>query len=250
MPDEIFADPRLASFYDTFEGPRTDLPHYLTIAKELRAATVVDIGCGTGTFALLAAKEGLRVTGVDPAAASLEVARAKPGADHIDWHLGDATTVPATRADLAVMTGNVAQAFVTDDSWDATLTAIHAALVPGGHFVYETRRLGDRAWERWARNTAPTVRHIDGIGDIAQRTIVDNVDLPFVTFRYVYDFPDGEQITSTSTLRFRSDQENRAALQRAAFSATDVRQAPDRPGRENVYVAQRPFEHPSPVSHL
>ena len=51
VPDEIFADPRLARFYDTFEGPRTDLPHYLTIARELLATTVVDIGCGTGAFA-------------------------------------------------------------------------------------------------------------------------------------------------------------------------------------------------------
>jgi 2-polyprenyl-3-methyl-5-hydroxy-6-metoxy-1,4-benzoquinol methylase len=40
---------------------------------------VLDIGCGTGTFALMLAKRGLEVTGVDPAEASLDVARTKTG---------------------------------------------------------------------------------------------------------------------------------------------------------------------------
>ncbi|WP_243762760.1 hypothetical protein [Allobranchiibius sp. CTAmp26] len=144
------------------------------------------------------------------------------------------------RADLVVMTGNVAQVFVTDDSWNATLAAVHASLVPGGHFVYETRQLGDRAWERWANSSAPAVRYVDGVGDVVRSTVVDHVDLPFVTFRHVYDFPIGERVVSTSTLRFRNDQEYRAALQRAGFSIDDVREAPDRPGRENVYVTSTP----------
>src|SRR5690242_13344172 len=37
---------------------------------------VVDVGCGTGNAALLAAERGARVTGVDPAERLLEVARA------------------------------------------------------------------------------------------------------------------------------------------------------------------------------
>ncbi|MDQ2849987.1 MAG: class I SAM-dependent methyltransferase [Actinomycetota bacterium] len=240
MPDAIFADPRLTPLYDAFESTRGDLTNYLHIARELRATSVVDVGCGTGAFALLAANEGLHVTGVDPAAASLDVARAKPGAEQIDWHLGDATTLPAVCADLVVMTGNVAQVFLTDDSWSATLAAVHTCLVPGGHFVYETRQLSDRAWERWAADTAATVRTIDGIGDVTQRTIVEDIELPLITFRHEYDFPSGDRIISTSTLRFRSDQENRTALQRAGFYVSDVREAPDRPGRENVYIASTP----------
>jgi ubiquinone/menaquinone biosynthesis C-methylase UbiE len=37
---------------------------------------LVDVGCGTGNAALLAAARGVRVTGVDPAPRLLEVARA------------------------------------------------------------------------------------------------------------------------------------------------------------------------------
>ncbi len=43
--------------------------------------SVLDVGCGTGTLACLLAARGLEVVAVDPAA-SLAVARRKPGAGH------------------------------------------------------------------------------------------------------------------------------------------------------------------------
>jgi 2-polyprenyl-3-methyl-5-hydroxy-6-metoxy-1,4-benzoquinol methylase len=77
MPDAIFAHPRLAQIYDVFDGPRDDLPAYLTIAAELNASRVLDVGCGTGSLAIALARTGRTVLAVDPAAASLDVARAK-----------------------------------------------------------------------------------------------------------------------------------------------------------------------------
>jgi ubiquinone/menaquinone biosynthesis C-methylase UbiE len=47
------------------------------------------------------------VTGVDPAAGSLSVARAKPGATRVCWIDGDATALPPLQVDFATMTGNV-----------------------------------------------------------------------------------------------------------------------------------------------
>lgn len=243
MPDAIFADPRLAQLYDAFEGVRNDLPHYLRIAREVGATRVLDICCGTGAFAILAADAGIQVTGVDPAAASLDVAQGKVGADKVTWCLGDATALSARGADLAVMIGNVAQVFLTDDSWHATLSAVRDSLTPGGHLVYETRQLGDRAWDRWLRDTAVTTRLIGDVGRVAHQLVVDEVALPFVTFRHEYTFPSGERIGSASTLRFRSEQENLTALTRAGFSLVDVREAPDRPGREHVYLAANWPDH-------
>jgi hypothetical protein len=68
--------------YDLFDDDRSDLTAYLGIADELRAQVVLDLGCGTGTFALLLAALNRTVIGVAPAAASLDVARAPciPGA--------------------------------------------------------------------------------------------------------------------------------------------------------------------------
>jgi len=75
VPDAIFGEPRLAELYDPLDADRRDLDAYLAIAAEFGAATVLDIGCGTGTLACLLAERGLDVIGADPAAASLDVAR-------------------------------------------------------------------------------------------------------------------------------------------------------------------------------
>ena len=85
MPDALFAEPRLAAIYDALEGERPDLEAYAALVDALGARSVLDIGCGTGTFACLLASRGLEVTGADPAAASLDVARRKPGADWARW---------------------------------------------------------------------------------------------------------------------------------------------------------------------
>ena len=121
MADAIFEERRLAEIYDPMDPDRSDLDAYVALAEEFGARSVLDIGCGTGTFACLLAGRGVEVTGVDPAGASLAVARAKPGADQVRWIRGDATMLPPLQVDLATMTANVAQVFLTDEEWDTTL---------------------------------------------------------------------------------------------------------------------------------
>jgi SAM-dependent methyltransferase len=251
MPDAIFAHPRLAAIYDVFDGARSDLDAYVAIAAEfaasadagLAALTIVDVGCGTGNLAVRLAALGLghTVIGIDPAAASLAVARTKPHADAVTWIEGDATALPHLEppADLAVMTGNVAQVFLTNEDWTRTVRAIAAALRPGGHFVFETRRPERRAWEEWAAETAPVVRDVPGVGSVEQRMEVFSVELPYVSFRYSYRFPDGAVVTSESTLRFREREELDATLSECGFDVEDVREAPDRMGKEYVFIARR-----------
>ncbi|SES38560.1 class I SAM-dependent DNA methyltransferase [Lentzea albida] len=230
MPDALFADPRLARLYDAFDGPRDDLDHYLAIAAELGAASVLDVGCGTGCFATVLAGAGLAVVGVDPALASLDLARAKDS--RVRWIHGDATTLPPLQVDLATMTANVAQVFLGDD-WEATLRGVHGALGPGGHLVFESRRPEAKAWEGWATTTH---RVVDGV---EERRELLGADLPFVSFRHTYRFPDGTEVASDSTLRFRSRAEIEESLVACGFEVVDVRDAPDRPGLENVFVARK-----------
>jgi SAM-dependent methyltransferase len=67
---------------------------------------VVDVGCGTGNAALLAAALGARVIGVDPASRLLEVAREDAAARGLDaeFAVGDAAELPLDdgSADLVV----------------------------------------------------------------------------------------------------------------------------------------------------
>jgi SAM-dependent methyltransferase len=250
VPDAIFAHPRLAEVYDAFDGPRDDLPGYLAIAEELGAQRVLDVGCGTGCLAIALAAAGRTVTGADPAAASLEVARAKEGGAAVTWIQADATSLPPVGpdlagtdlagTDLAVMTGNVAQVFLSDQEWAQVLHAIAAALRPGGYLVFETRRPARRAWQDWAADPGPETHDVPGSGPVEQRREVTAVDLPLVSFRYTYTFlADGEVIASDSTLRFRSREELEISLSDAGYRVLDVREAPDRPGREFVFIAQR-----------
>src|SRR5919199_6366535 len=57
---------------------------------------VLDVGCGTGNAALLAAARGARVTGVDPAPRLLDVAREEAAARGLDatFTAGEAAALP------------------------------------------------------------------------------------------------------------------------------------------------------------
>ncbi|WP_370062564.1 class I SAM-dependent methyltransferase [Streptacidiphilus sp. MAP5-3] len=243
MPDDLFADPAMAALYDPMEGDRDDLDFYARIADELGARSVLDIGCGTGVLALMLADRGLAVTGVDPAGASLEIARAKPGADRVRWICGDATALPPElRVDLAVMTGNVAQAIVEPAAWNGTLARVHAALRPGGHLIFETRDPAGRAWESWNRESSYRVARFPGLGAVTSWVDLLDVDGPLVTFRWTYvrEADGGPELTSLSTLRFRRRDEIEADLAANGYEVREVRDAPDRPGKEFVFVARRP----------
>jgi SAM-dependent methyltransferase len=67
---------------------------------------VVDVGCGTGNASLLAAARGARVTGVDPAARLLEVAREQAAAQGLEATFlgGEAAGLPLAdgEADLVI----------------------------------------------------------------------------------------------------------------------------------------------------
>lgn len=241
MADEGFRDPRLAAIYDPLDPDRRDLDAYVRIAEEFGARRVLDIGCGTGTFALMLAGRGVEVVGVDPARASVDVARGKPGSERVRWIDGDATALPPLRVDLVTMTANVAQAIVDPEVWRGTLRGAYEALRPGGHLVFETRDPAARAWEQWNREAACDVTEIDGVGAVESWVDLVRVDGALVTFRWTYVFrDDGTTLTSASTLRFRERGEVTEELVAQGFEVREVRGAPDRPGKEFVFIARRP----------
>ena len=237
VPDRSFADPRLAAIYDDLEGDRSDLDLYEALVGELGATTVVDVGCGTGTLACRLAGTGLDVIGIDPARASLDLARAKPNGAAVEWREGGAADLPPLGADLAVMTGNVAQVFIADDEWLAAVAGVRRAVREGGHFVFETRNPAGRAWEEWAQR--PSSLSQSSAGPVESSIDVTAIALPMVSFRWTYRFHrTGMTLTSDTTLRFRDRPEIEAALATSDFDVLEVRDAPDRPGREFVFIAR------------
>jgi len=246
LPDAVFDDPRLAAIYDALDPDRSDLDPYIALVTELGAHSVLDLGCGTGVFALMLAGSGIAVIGVDPAGASLEVARAKPGAGRVTWIHGDAAAIPeSVSVDAVTMTANVAQVFLTDDEWLATLAVIRGALRAGGWLVFESRDPARRAWEEWTEERTKRTTDVPGVGRVTDWVQVTGIDGELVTFESPNLFEaDGAVLTSRSTLRFRTRSEIESSLAASGFAVDEVRDAPDRPGNEMVFVARRGASRP------
>lgn len=218
--DRHYTDPRLASIYDAENAGRHDTDFYLDLAAELEAERVVDLGCGTGVLACDRAARGHQVTGIDPAAAMLQIAAARPGASAVTWIHGTASDLPASAFDLVVMNGHVAQVFVDDEEWRETLRQIRRSLVPGGWFAFETRNPDMEPWRAWnrvdsfqtflARDSLPA---FDSWVEVA--AVIDGrVDI--VGHTEFHD-PEEEHVVA-STLRFRTRAEIEADLDTAGLA--------------------------------
>jgi SAM-dependent methyltransferase len=242
VADEGFENPRLAALYDPLDPDRSDLEAYAAIAAEFGVRSVLDVGCGTGTFACLLAARGYQVTGLDPAGASLDIARAKPFADRVRWIHATADELPPdVTADLVTMTGNVAQVFLGDAEWQAVLGAAYPCLTPGGRLVFETRDPSRQAWLSWNRADSYLRQDVPGVGFVESWEEVTDVADEYVSFRsYTVFESDGATLVSDSTLRFRDKQTITDSLTAAGFTLQEIRDAPDRPGREWVFIALRP----------
>jgi hypothetical protein len=124
---------------------------------------------------------------------------------------------------------------------------IHGALRADGHFVFETRRPERRAGEEWAAAADPVIRNVPGIGIVERRSGVTKVPPPYVSFHSTYKFAsDGFELGSNSTLRFRNHTEVEETLAANGFVTLDVRDAPDRTGREYVLSRVEPIGRREP----
>ncbi|GAA1235088.1 class I SAM-dependent methyltransferase [Oryzihumus leptocrescens] len=223
MADELYADPRLVALYDAWNGGRWDVEHYVSLARTLAARRIVDVGCGTGTLAIELAEQADHVTGLDPAAGMLHAARAKPGAEAVTWVQGTAADLPGSAFDLAVMTGHVAQVFVTEVQWAATLGQLSRVLAPGGVLAFETRNPAAQAWRRWTPEGSREEAVIAGrrVESWHEVTEVGEATVSFTTHHLLGADP-AEHVESRSTLAFRDLPTLERTLEAAGFSVETV----------------------------
>ena len=100
-----------------------------------------------------------------------------------------------------------------------------------------------RAWEGWNPTDTRWTADIPPYGSITGWTeVVEVTESPITdTHRATLQFHvSGITIVSgPEKLRFREQDEIRVALDTAGFDIIDIRDAPDRPGREWVFVATK-----------
>lgn len=217
-----YIDPRLVELYDAANPRGPDTEFFLWLADAIHAHVVVDLGCGTGILTCELTRADRHVFGIDPSSAMLAVARRAPGSERVQWIEGDSRALGAWNADLAVMTGNVAQIFLEEEDWLTTLRDIHRALRPGGTLAFESRNPTARGWEQW--NRAQTFTTTDTPYGLLEEwlEVVEARD-GRVHFRAHNVFvATGEVLVVDSVLRFRSHDEIERSLAVCGFTVEQV----------------------------
>ena len=209
-----YHNPQIAAIYDLTNLRAQDTDFYLSLAGP-RPCRVLDLGCGTGTLCCALAERGHRVTGVDPAAAMLAVARSKPNAEQVEWVESSAQTYKAHRRfDLIIMTGHAFQTLLTDADTLAVFETMRGHLKERGRVAFETRNPHlDWVGEWTAR--PPLVRMLPG-GQLLETMEVTGEDGEFISFQTRYRFPH-VALTTSSTLRFPSRERVEALIARSGL---------------------------------
>lgn len=221
--DEHYKDQALVALYDTVNTSRDDFDFYRTRLPD-PPCRILDIGCGTGTFAVELADAGYTVTGIDPAAAMIAAARAKSGADKVDWVVGEISDLDhGTPFHAAVMTGHAFQCLLHDDQIMDLFQNVAQRLTRRASFWFETRNPSTNPWTRWTPDHAgPPIALADG-RRLQVTHDVQAVEGEYVTFSETYTINDGQEVGSTqSCLRFLTLPAIKALVERAGLFVQTV----------------------------
>ena len=215
----------LAPDYDrlrTGGGRWTELSE-LTLEALGDCRRLLDVGCGTGRFAVFAAERlGARVWGIDPSPGMLEQARARQGAGAVGWRQASAERLPFKAGWFDGVHTHLVLHLVDDRA--AALGEFARVLAPGGTLVVATFELDhfDRFFLNPYFPSIPAIDHARfpdpqrlleelagaGFADAGRRRI----DVPVVSA--AADVVERVRGRYISTLRIIDDEEYRAGLAR------------------------------------
>ncbi len=147
---------RQARFYDVFVGLLTGgrsrrlYGEILTLARLQPGENVLDVGCGTGSLAILAGQTAgaeTAIHGIDPAIAMVERARqkAKQAAVEVDFQPGAAEAIPFPDSTMDLVMNSLMIHHLPLDLRLAALREMYRVLKPGGRLLivdFEPPRAG------------------------------------------------------------------------------------------------------------
>ncbi len=218
MPCPAYTDPRLAACYDAANPPDAADAFYLALAGDQPKA-ILDMGCGTGRLAVALAARGHRVTGADPSAGMMKVARGRRDTERVRWVDSEAAHLALEeRFDLIILTGHVFQVFLEDDSVRATLRTLRRHLAPGGRLAFETRNPLVEEWREWMPHLTRERLQVPGIGAVEMHYDIVGAKGAFVTFETHFRFAPDDVVVAPTTLRFMSRDALAGFLAEAGFS--------------------------------
>lgn len=111
-------------------------PEFAAFCREATPGTVLDLGCGQGRDALLFARAGHRVTGIDHSSVGIDQLREAARAEqlHVDAHVHDLVAYRPTGPFDVVILDRVLHMLAPTDRTTVLATALDA-VAPGGHLL-------------------------------------------------------------------------------------------------------------------
>jgi ubiquinone/menaquinone biosynthesis C-methylase UbiE len=176
----------------------------IEIAEPRRGDRVLDVGCGTGIVARVAAGRGCRAVGADFNPLMLETARAAEPA--IEWLAADAGALPLPDASFELVACQASLQYFPDRA--AALREMRRVLAPGGRLALSVWRSREHQ-PAWLRLAEALDRHVDPeVGDVmrapfafgdpeALRTLVATAGFRDVALRIVIEsvrFPSATEM--------------------------------------------------------
>jgi SAM-dependent methyltransferase len=197
------------------------------------AASILDIGCGTGSHAAELARRGKRVTAVDRSPAMLDIARAKTTGLSVELIEADARTLDlGTRTfDAAILMFAVIGYLTNDDDLARALSRVRRHLPAGAPLAFDFW-FGPAVLNEPPGPRAKVVRGVE-------RRAAASLDLLTQVVHVEYELVvDGALTREVHPMRFFFPREVALLLERAGFRLERLSAFPsDSPPNESTYTA-------------
>ncbi|MEO5511945.1 MAG: methyltransferase domain-containing protein [Longimicrobiales bacterium] len=108
---------------------------------DLAGRTLIDIGCGMGTFTVEAARNGAHAIGIDPAVEAVQAGRrvaAAEGVPHADFVQADAVLLPLPDRSCDIVLAADMTEHLDDDTLSRIIAEAYRSLREGGRIVIYT----------------------------------------------------------------------------------------------------------------
>ncbi|MFB8375195.1 class I SAM-dependent methyltransferase [Paenibacillus taichungensis] len=211
--------------YDQINHWGRDDEFFLALLKKLNVEFIADLGCGTGRWTTHLAENGYKITAIDPNEEAINVARSKGTPGNVKWMVGDSADLQSNTYDAVIMTANVAQVFLTDDSWKQTISDVFRSLKVGGHFIFDTRNPLAKVWKEWEMDKTPDLAKDRLSGDSLEiYTEYDGFEGDVYTFYEIVKHTKKDKILirEKMQLRFRNQEEFNASLKSTGFTQIET----------------------------
>ena len=198
-----------------------DIAFITRLTEETNARSVLDVCCGSGIVTIPVSEQLNEAIGIDISEGMLKYAKdkAKSRSNLRFLHLDATQFSLGKKFDLAIMTGNAFQAFLSDEMLAGALSSISRHLEKGGRFVFDTRLPTpenlelDHEMALWQTYVSPTYGEVNYFGMKAEYDLQTSI----MYLNKERHFESGTIEHSSIDLKYRPLEDIEGFLEQAGF---------------------------------